>query len=72
MLPNAIPGGFSTFKEGILRLKPSLERLAQKTTVVWLQQYPAIDLYGATNADNTDIHNQKIFQYNERVKKMFR
>jgi hypothetical protein len=40
--------------------------------VIWLNQYPTNELYGDNTAFNTEVHSEKIHQYNEAVRHVFK
>ena len=63
---------FQQYKKKLRDFAPILGRLAGVSRVIWLNQYPSVELYGDTDAKNTDIHTQKIFQYNEAVRREFK
>jgi hypothetical protein len=49
-----------------LKKLTSLFKVLTKTSgVVWLHQYPILDMFGVTGTHNTDIHWQKIHLYNQ-------
>ncbi|XP_059351292.1 N-acetylneuraminate 9-O-acetyltransferase-like [Daphnia carinata] len=57
----------SSLEEYLHRLKellPLLNRMTVNSQVIWLKQYPVIELFGQNESHNTDIHSAKIHQYN--------
>lgn len=58
---------FKLYRKNLVELGPILNQLSQVSKVIWLDQYPTIDFYGASHADNTYIHSLKVHQYNEAV-----
>ena len=63
---------FDEYQERLRNFAPILGQLANVSQVIWLNQYPSVELYGETDAKNTDIHTQKIFQYNEAVRREYK
>lgn len=63
---------FQLYQKTLRDFAPILGRLANVSQVIWLNQYPTVELYGDMDAKNTDIHTQKIFQYNEAVRREFK
>jgi hypothetical protein len=55
----------------LTELAPVLAQLSNVTRVIWLKQYPTIELYGANNSTNTQqIHSRKIHGYNTSVRRI--
>ena len=46
------------------KLTSLLKVLTKSSRVLWLHQYPIVDMFGVTGTHNTDIHRQKIHLYN--------
>ena len=63
---------FKLYRKKLNELGPILDELAKSSKVIWLNQYPTIDFYGGTDAHNTFIHSEKIHQYNEAVRQIFK
>ncbi|EFX67818.1 hypothetical protein DAPPUDRAFT_330622 [Daphnia pulex] len=53
------------FRKKLSQLGKTLGQLAESSQVIWLNQYPMVELYGPTLGHNTDIHSAKVHQYNE-------
>lgn len=48
------------------QLLPALGRLADLgTRVIWMMQYPTIEMFANNGDSNTDVHSSKIHQYNQ-------
>lgn len=59
------------FEESLAELAPVLNRLAKVSQVIWLNQYPTVEMYGGIESHNTDIHTGKINHYNKIVRRIF-
>jgi hypothetical protein len=53
------------FRKKLSELGATLGQLAKSSQVIWLNQYPIVELYGPTLGHNTGIHSAKVHQYNE-------
>lgn len=53
------------FRKKLSQLGPTMGQLAESSQVIWLSQYPIVELYGPTLGHNTGIHSAKVHQYNE-------
>lgn len=60
------------YQERLSQIGSILNQLATVSQVIWLNQNPVGELYGKTGAKNTDIHTQKIYQYNNIVHHTFK
>lgn len=58
------------YEKKFRKLAPQLSRLANVTRVIWLNQYPVVDLHDYMNTDNTCIHSEKIHNYNKVIRRM--
>jgi hypothetical protein len=54
----------------LTELAPVLAQLSNVTRVIWLNQYPTIEFYGANNSTNTQIHSRKLHGYNTSVRRI--
>jgi hypothetical protein len=63
---------FQQYQKTIRNFAPILGQLAKVSRVIWMNQYPTVELYGDMDAKNTDIHAQKIFQYNQAVRREYK
>ncbi|EFX67894.1 hypothetical protein DAPPUDRAFT_260928 [Daphnia pulex] len=63
---------FQQYQKTIRNFAPILGQLAKVSRVIWMNQYPTVELYGDMDAKNTDIHTQKIFQYNQAVRREYK
>lgn len=68
---NGTISSLQLYQQKLLELIPSLARLANVSRVVWLNQYPTVDFYGDMYEHNTDIHAEKIHDYNQAVRRIF-
>lgn len=59
------------FRE-LKNLVPILQELSKKCFIVWLHQYPTQDFFGATGANNVDVHASKIWHYNRETNRILR
>ena len=59
---------FQLYQKRLRELAPNLGRLAQTSKVIWLNQYPTVDNYDENTGHNTDIHNEKVHQYNKAIR----
>ncbi|XP_046452702.1 uncharacterized protein LOC124200482 isoform X2 [Daphnia pulex] len=61
---------YGLYEERIRELSAILGQLTDFSKVIWLNQYPTVELYGDTDSHNTDVHSRKIHQYNEVTRKI--
>lgn len=54
------------------QLVPLLQNISKYSQVIWLNQYPTLEFFGKNDADNTDVHSQKIVHYNREANKILR
>ena len=63
---------YRLFEERLLQLRPLLNRLANTSRVIWIDQYPTIDFFADNNATNAQIESNKIHRYNLIVRRVFK
>lgn len=61
-------GNYQVYKKKILEFRPTLQRLARYSQMIWLNQYPTLEFYGNISESNTQIHSKKIHHYNKAVR----
>lgn len=59
------------FKQ-LKKLVKILQELSKNCRIIWLNQYPTRELYGESNAHNTDVHASKIWHYNQQADKILK
>ncbi|KZS12727.1 Uncharacterized protein APZ42_022882 [Daphnia magna] len=60
------------YQEKLAQFGPILNKLASASQVIWLNQYPVVELYAKTGTRNTDIHVQKVDQYNKATRRILK
>lgn len=60
------------YQEKLAQFGPILNKLASVSQVIWLNQYPVVELYAKTGTRNTDIHVQKVDQYNKATRRILK
>ncbi|EFX78295.1 hypothetical protein DAPPUDRAFT_320629 [Daphnia pulex] len=55
------------YQKKLKQLAPVLHQLANVSQIIWLNQFPTVEFYGNINGPNTEIHTEKIHQYNVAV-----
>ena len=63
---------FHLYTKLLQEFGPILEQLANDSSVIWLNQYPIVDFYGKISSENTAIHSEKVYYYNEAVRHIFK
>ena len=57
------------YRKYVAQLGPILNQLGSSSRVIWLNQYPTLEMFGTNKAHNTDIHSEKIYNYNMDVRR---
>jgi hypothetical protein len=63
---------FHLYQKKIIEFGSLTDQLSDFSQIIWLNQYPVLELYGPSDAYNTAIHSKKIYSYNEAVRLIFR
>jgi hypothetical protein len=63
---------FKLYQKNLVKLGQVLDHLTKVSKVIWLNQYPTIELYGKTHSHNTNVHSEKVHQYNEAVRQILK
>lgn len=61
---------YQRYEKELMKIAPVLAQLSNVTRVIWLNQYPTLEFYGANNSTNTYIHSNKINNYNNAVRRI--
>lgn len=67
MVPIRSIDEYQFYQQKIVELAPILGRLANISRVIWLNQYPTLDLYGE-RPRNYHINSDKIYRYNKAAR----
>ncbi|KAI9559361.1 hypothetical protein GHT06_016150 [Daphnia sinensis] len=58
------------YEENLKKFAPELDRLANVSQVIWLNQYPVEELPEKIHDHNTYIHSEKIDSYNRAIRRL--
>ena len=72
MLQRYRPAHEDVYFEKLREFIPMLRNISNHCQVIWLNQYPTVERFGKLNDTNTDVHSQKIWDYNQVANKMLR
>ncbi len=62
---------FEQYMQNLTVLKPKLDQITKMSEVIWLNQYPSIDLFGPLNS-HLEIFSEKIHHYNMATEQILR
>jgi hypothetical protein len=71
MLDGNGSANFVKYQQSLIDLKPILDQITKKSPIIWLEQYPTIDIFGPDNS-HLEVFSEKIQQYNLATDKILR
>lgn len=72
MLQKYRPAQERVYVKKLRDLIPLLRSISKHSQIVWLSQYPTVEMFGRINDTNTDVHSQKIWHYNQVANRILR
>ncbi len=71
MLDGNGSANFEKYKQSLIVLKPILDQITIRSPIIWLEQYPTIDIFGPDNS-HIEVFSEKIKHYNLATVKILR